>query len=91
MKPIKRVDLSKLDAEQKAALQAFLTNCRMAAPHVQEMQDAAKAVFANMIRSPQWGIADGEQPENGTPRESLWHVGAPEVNYVDHIERPDQS
>ena len=84
-KPVKRVDLSKLDAEQKAALQAFLTNCRMAAPHVQEMQEAAKAVFADMVRAPQWGIAEAQDK----PRESLWHVGAPEVNYVDHIERPN--
>jgi hypothetical protein len=82
--PIKRVDLSKLTPEQQAAFIQFAKDCRAAAPHVEEMKRAAQQMFVEMVRAPQWRLqqADGEQPE----QQELWRQGAPEVNFVDHIE-----
>lgn len=85
-KPIKRVDMSKLNPQQRAAVIQFVKDCQQAAPQVEEMQQTAQAVFAHWLRAPQWHIAEGENPQP----QDLWHVGAPEVNYVDHIERPDK-
>jgi hypothetical protein len=88
-KPTKRVDLSKLTSEQRAAFIQFVKDCQQAAPQVKEMQQTAQEVFDAWVRSPEWGISEGERPESA-PRQSLWHVGAPQVNYVDHIERPEK-
>jgi hypothetical protein len=85
-KPVKRVDLSKLNPEQRAAVIQFAKDCAQAAPQVQEIQQTAAAVFREWLRSPQWGISEGEPPQ-AQPQQNLWHVGAPQVNYVDHIER----
>jgi hypothetical protein len=38
------------------------------------------------VKAPQWRIAEGPC-EGDKPQQESWHVGAPEVNYVDHIER----
>lgn len=89
-KPIKRVDLSKLNSEQRAAFIQFAKDCKQAAPNVTEMQQTAQAVFAHWLKSPEWHIAEGENPGSKPPQD-LWHVGAPKVNYVDHIERPDKT
>lgn len=88
-KPIKKVELSKLNSEQRTAFLQFVKDCQEAAPHVREMQETAQFVFDAWIRSPQWAISEGEPPESA-PQQSLWHVGAPKVNYVDKIERPDK-
>lgn len=89
-KPIKRVDLSKLDPQQRAAFLQFVRDCKQAAPHVEEMQKTAQQVFAHWLRAPQWHIAEG-QHAGAPPKQNPWHVGAPQVNYVDHIERPDKT
>jgi hypothetical protein len=82
-KPVKRVDVSKLTPEQQAALGQFIRDCKAAQPHVQEMQDAAKALYVQWLRSPQWSSVEG--PRDGEVKQSVWHV-KPEINYVDHIE-----
>lgn len=87
-KPVKRVDLSKLSPEQRAALGQFLRDSKRAAPQVEEMRQTAQQVFAHLLKTPEWQLAEAEPPQGERPQESLWHVGAPEVNYVDHIERP---
>lgn len=80
----KLVDLSKLTPEQRKALGSFYRDCKAAAPHMKEMEQAAKVIFEEFLRSPQWSIAEGDRPSQVPPQE-LWHV-KPEINYVDHIE-----
>jgi hypothetical protein len=82
-KPIKRVDLSKLTPEQRQALGSFYRDCKAVAPQMAEMQDAAKTFYEQLVRAPQWSVAEGPRDED--PDQSLWHV-KPEINYVDHIE-----
>jgi len=79
MKPVKRVDVSMLNPEQRRALSQFIRDCNKAAPYVQEMQQAAQTIFDGLVRSKEWVIADGDV------KQDLWHV-KPEINYVDHIE-----
>jgi len=84
MKPVKRVDLSKLTPDERAAFVQLVRDAQAAAPHMKEVQDTARTVFAQWLKSPKWGVAEGEEKQP----QDLWHVGAPAVNYVDHIERP---
>ena len=90
-KPVKRVDLSKLSPEQRAALIQFVRDAKTVAPQMDEIRDTARAMFAQIVKAPKLGIAEAEPPGATRPPQDLWHVGAPEVNYVDHIERPDQT
>jgi hypothetical protein len=80
-KPVKRVDVSMLTADERAALAQLIRDAKTAAPDIKAMQDTAQAVFAQWLKSTQWGVTEGEP-------EDPWRVGAPAVNYVDHIERP---
>jgi hypothetical protein len=86
MKPVKRVDLSKLNPEQRAALIQWIKDVKALEPVIKQAREEAQTIFAETVKAPQWRIAeapcDGEKPQ-----QELWHVGAPEVNYVDHIER----
>jgi hypothetical protein len=82
-KPVKRVDVSKLTADQREALGQLIRDCKQAAPQMEQMQQAAKTFYEQLVCAPQWSVAEG--PRDETPDQSLWHV-KPEVNYVDHIE-----
>lgn len=82
-KPVKRVDLSKLSKEQRQAVVQFYKDCQQAAPHVKEMQDAARKVYEAWLQSPQWTAREGQKPDQ-VPNQ-MWSV-KPEINYVDHIE-----
>jgi hypothetical protein len=82
-KPVKRVDVSKLNPEQLAALGQLIRDCQAVAPQMAEMQEAAKTFYQQLVCAPQWSAAEGPRPED--PDQSLWHV-KPEINYVDHIE-----
>jgi hypothetical protein len=83
MKPVKRVDLSALTTEQRAAFTQFYRDCQAAAPEMLGMQDAAQKLFTQWVRAPKWQPVEGETPDR--PDQGLWHV-KPEINYVDHIE-----
>jgi hypothetical protein len=83
MKPVKRVDVSKLNSEQRAALGQLIRDCKAVAPQMAEMQQAAKTFYEQLVSAPKWSVAEG--PRDEAPDQSLWHV-KPEVNYVDHIE-----
>lgn len=83
-KPVKHVDLSKLTDDQRRAVATFYRDCKRAAPHMKEMQETARKVFAAWLASPQWTANEGQKPEQA-PVQDLWHV-KPEINYVDHIE-----
>ena len=83
-KPVKRVDLSKLNPEQRQALGQFYQDCQTAASQVGEMQQAAQRIFREWLKTPQWTANEGQKPDE-PPAEDLWHV-KPEINYVDHIE-----
>jgi hypothetical protein len=82
-KPVKRVDVSKLNVEQRAALGQLIRDCKAVAPQMAEMQEAAKTFYEQLVRAPTWSAAEG--PTDDVPDQSLWHV-KPEINYVDHIE-----
>lgn len=82
----KRVDLSKLSPEQKAAFVQFYQDCQRFAETRQELQQAARGVFAEFVKAPTWGVSEGPL-EGDRPQQDLWRIGAPEVNYVDNIER----
>jgi hypothetical protein len=84
VKPVKRVDVSKLTPDERAALSQLVRDAKAAGPDIKALRDTAKTVFSQWLKSPRWGIAEGE----GEQPQDLWHVGAPTVNYVDHIERP---
>jgi hypothetical protein len=83
-RPLKRVDLSKLTPEQRAAFIQFAKDCRTAAPHVEEMKRAAQAMFVEMVRAPRWRLHEAD--DKPADVDELWKQGAPEVNFVDHIE-----
>lgn len=85
-KPIKRVDLSKLTPQQRAAFIQLYKDAQTVSPQMGEMQQMAQTLFGELLKAPQWGVAEG--PIDGErPRQDLWSIGSPEVNYVDHIER----
>lgn len=90
MKPVKRVDTSKLTIEQRAALSQFIRDMKRAEPEINEMRRVAQEVFKRWVDSPTWSIVDGTKPEGDAPPEG-WNVGAPKVTYVDHIEGEPQS
>lgn len=79
--PIKRVDLSKLNPEQRAAFIQLVKDAKQAAPQRQQMNEAANTVFWELLRSPQWGIVD-TPPSDGepAPESKQWHIGAPHIN-----------
>lgn len=79
----KKVDLSKLSPDQREAFIKFYRDCRSFAGTREEIQQTAQAVFQEFVKSPTWEISEGPAP--GDQPQKLWHVGAPEVNYVDHI------
>jgi hypothetical protein len=83
MTPVKRVDLSKLSPDQRAAFVKFYRDCRSFAGTRDEIAQTAHAVFQEFVKAPRWGISEGPTP--GDQPQKLWHVGSPEVNYVDHI------
>jgi hypothetical protein len=85
MTNVKRVDVSKLSVEQRAALGQFIRDAKSAEPYIREVQDTAQEVFQAWLRSAQWSIVEGDNPEDAKPSK-LWNIGAPQVNYVDHIE-----
>lgn len=78
-----------LTHEQRAALGQFIRDAKAAAPHIQEMRDTSQELFKQWIASPSWQIAEGEKPDD-PPTPKQWNIGAPKVNYVDHIEGEPQ-
>lgn len=84
-KPVKRVDISKLSDEQRAALGQFIRDAKSAEPYLRELRETAQDVFKQWMHSPQWSIVDGERPDDAAPQQT-WSIGAPKVTYVDHIE-----
>jgi hypothetical protein len=84
-KPVKRVDLSKLNPEQRAALIQWIKDIKTLEPVIKEVREDAQTIFAQTVKAPELRVA--EAPLDGDRPQELWHVGAPEVNYVDHIER----
>lgn len=86
MKKVKRVDLSKLTDEQRDAFIQFAKDCAEAGPAMQDMHNVARTIHGHMIRAKEWSIATGVAPEGARPNGETWNIGAPKVNYVDHIE-----
>jgi hypothetical protein len=82
VKPVKRLDLSRFNPEQRAAITEFLIDAQKAAPELQQMQEAAAILWAALLRSPQWRIVDGPTDDVEPPAQG-WHVGAPTINYLD--------
>lgn len=82
----KRVDLSKLSPEQRQAFIQFYRDCQRFSDTHKEVQQTAQAVFSEFVKAPRWGVSEGPL-EGDRPQQDLWHIGAPEVNYVDDIER----
>lgn len=83
-KPIKRIDVSKLTAEQRAALGQLIRDAKTVAPQMAEFQKNARTIFEQFVRSPQWTLRDGPQPEGEVPDQN-WHA-KPQIRYVDEIE-----
>jgi hypothetical protein len=84
-KPVKRVDLSKLTPEQRAAFTQLYRDAQSVAPQMGEFQQMAQTLFTELLKAPKWSAAEGPGDK---PAQELWSIGSPEVNYVDHIERP---
>lgn len=82
----KRVDLSKLSPEQREAFIQFYQDCQRFADTRNEVQTAARSVFSEFVKAQTWGVSEGPL-EGDRPQQDLWRIGAPEVNYVDNIER----
>lgn len=80
-------NLDKLTPEQRAALATWMRDMRKMLPAMQELERTAKSVYQAILDAPTWTIVEGEpMPGNEPSVEQLWNVGAPQVNYVDHIE-----
>lgn len=82
-KPVHGMNNDEIDALNKWA-----SDFRKAGPAMQGLANTAKAIHRDMIGSPVWRVAEG-QPEAGRERptdQDPWSIGAPKVNYVDHIE-----
>lgn len=91
-KQYKRIDVTGYTPEQKRALLAFQQRVKATAAQRNEMAQAARAAFAATATAPEWTIATGHYPEAGKPPtddDQHWNIGAPQVNYVDHIEGID--
>lgn len=88
----KRIDLTGFSPEQRHALIEVQRRLKETAAQRQEMADAARAAFAATVQAPTWNIVEGQYPLKGLPPQDAaqhWNVGAPKVNYVDHIEGID--
>jgi hypothetical protein len=83
-KPIKRVDLSKLTPDQRAALAQFAKDAQSVAPQWEDMQRAARTVFEKWLRSPQFHANEG--PLSQELPDQSW-TGAPEINYVESFDK----
>ena len=77
--------MTKLNAEQRAALRKFQQDFQTAMPQLQHLAQTAKAVHQSMIDAPFWRIVDTPKPDEAEQPE-MWTVGHAKVNYVDHIE-----
>lgn len=78
-----------MNPEQLAALNKWAGDMRKAAPMMKETAAAARKISEEMIAAPVWRMAEGSAP-GGAPRpaeQPAWNIGAPKVNYVDHIDR----
>lgn len=88
----KRVDLSGFSAKQRRALADFQKQLKATVAQRNELAKAARAAYAATVTAPTWNLAEGEYPGEGQPpdlQEQHWNIGAPQVNYVDHIEGID--
>lgn len=78
--------------EQLEALNKWAADLTKAMPEMTRMAQTAKAIHRDMVNAPKWQIAQGD-PVAGAPKvmEDMWSIGAPKINYVDHIDRPGDS
>lgn len=77
-----------MNPEELAALNDWANTMRRAAPQMRATATAAKTITEAMIGAPVWRMAEGT-PEFGHQKptnEDPWKIGAPKVNYVEHIE-----
>lgn len=74
--------------EEIAALNQWAKDFTKVAPMMRQTAMAARKISEEMIAAPVWRMAEGSAP-GGAPRpedQPAWNIGAPKVNYVDHID-----
>ena len=76
-----------ISAEELAALNRWAHDFREAKPVLASLAKTAKEIHAQTVAAPIWRIAEGA-PAAGEEKmpEFKWDIGAPTVNYVDHID-----
>jgi hypothetical protein len=73
--------------EQLAALNKWAADYRTALPTIERMVGTAKEIHARTVAAPIWRVAEGSPEAGQEPMPELkWDIGAPKVNYVDHID-----
>jgi hypothetical protein len=86
-KGLKVVPVQGVSPEQLAALNKWAADYRERMPQVAGIVNVAKDIHRQAVAAPVWRVAEGT-PEVGCDKapEVSWNIGAPKVNYVDHIE-----
>jgi hypothetical protein len=87
-KGLKIVPVQGISPEQLAALNKWAADYREAKPKLAAIAKTAKDIHGRAVAAPVWRVAEGT-PEPGQEKPTDmpgWNIGAPKVNYVDHIE-----
>lgn len=78
-----------LTLEQRQAVADFAKHMQDNRRIYAETAQMAKRIHQELVDAPQWRIAETPKPDNA-PTEEVWSIGAPKVNYVDHIQLNDE-
>jgi hypothetical protein len=92
--PLRRKPVSGMDPEQLAALNQWASDFRKVAPKMAELAGSSQAMHKAMLEAPVWRVVEGTPPAGELRPEEVkdpWAIGAPKVNYVDHIDVPGDS
>lgn len=83
-----RNNLHMLTPEQRAALAKYARDMQTAKPQLRHLADTSMQVYQSMLDAQTWHIADAPLPPDTKepPEQKVWTIGAPKVNYVDHID-----
>ena len=75
--------MSELTPEQREALETLRADANRAAPHLAELRQTAQDVFSALMSQKQWSIAESPAPQDASPDNGPWNIGAPKLRYFD--------
>jgi hypothetical protein len=78
-----------MNPEELAALNKWASDFRKVAPQLAQLASSSQGIHKAMLEAPVWRVAEGRPPgDMPRPEEKKdpFSIGAPKVNYVDHID-----